>query len=383
VLPQLARALDVGGALDQRAAVGEDADAAAVEREAQHALVPLELARARRQTLRQGGERRVAVARRDLHGVAPAQRECLAAGTVEVHELLPRADAALRIARRAEPARGAIPGVEFQQGRLEGLVRAREQAQGEAGGEGGDRADRGQEDAGGVAGRERAVGRRGGEEAREARRAPGEDREHEPGGADDARVDPRDHVLDRVVVDQVARLEVVRAVEDQVDVVREELEVARVDVRDVRVDERGTAAALEALLRRHGLRRARVRVSLVEQDLAREVGELDHVAIDQDELADARAEERLCQHAAQRPAADHEDARRDQAGLTGGPERGEAHLPVEAPREVAVHAMRRRCPGRSRGSGRCSGGLTFGRAGSILGGLRHGRAVVASRDHGR
>ena len=49
----------------------------------------------------------------------------------------------------------------------------------------------------------------------EARGLAGEDRHHEAGAADHARVDPRDGARDREVVQQVPRLEVVGAVEDE------------------------------------------------------------------------------------------------------------------------------------------------------------------------
>ena len=61
--------------------------------------------------------------------------------------------------------------------------------------------------------------RRLGQEATEAGRLARQDGEHLPLGADAAAEDPRDVVRHGVVVEQVARLEVVGAVDDDVDVV--------------------------------------------------------------------------------------------------------------------------------------------------------------------
>ncbi len=172
---------------------------------------------------------------------------------------------------------------------------------------------------------------------KQARPAARHDREHEPVRGHDAAVDPREPALDREVVQEVARREVVRAVEQEVGAPRELGEVVRVEVVRVDLDARRPADARERFPRGLDLRRAVVRVALVEEDLARQVRELDDVAVDEHEPPDAAAHERLRERAAERADADDEHAPFGEPLLTYAAERREAHLALE-PAQGVLHA---------------------------------------------
>ena len=138
-------------------------------------------------------------------------------------------------------------------------------------------------------------------------------------------IDPGLAQLHRRVVDQVAGLEVVGAVEDQVGVADQVEDVGVVDVGDDRLDRRSAVDLPE--LPRGGLGLGQVvgDVLLVEEDLALEVVGLDEVAVDDPEMADAGAGQVVGQHGPERPAAAERDPARHQAraGLAEG---GEADL---------------------------------------------------------
>ena len=109
---------------------------------------------------------------------------------------------------------------------------------------------------------------------------PGQDRHRLPFAADDAAEDPGLAELDRGVVDQVAGLEVVGAVQDQVGVAHQVEDVGVVDVGDDRLDL--DRAVDQPQLPRGGLGLGEIvgDVLLVEEDLALEVVGLDEVAVD-------------------------------------------------------------------------------------------------------
>ena len=68
------------------------------------------------------------------------------------------------------------------------------------------------------------------------------------------------------------------------------------------------------------------RIRVVEQHLAREVGLLDDVAIDEDQVTDSAARQRLRDHAAERAAADQQHARIANTCLARLSERCELNL---------------------------------------------------------
>src|SRR5205823_3491044 len=102
--------------------------------------------------------------------------------------------------------------------------------------EAGDDVDDRRQDAGRLA-RPRLARRRGRlEDAAQARRLAGQDRHGLAVAADGAAVDPGLAELDGDVVDEVANLEVVRAVEDDVGVLAQLEDVGAIDVGDDRLD---------------------------------------------------------------------------------------------------------------------------------------------------
>ena len=98
----------------------------------------------------------------------------------------------------------------------------------------------GPEHAGGLAGRGHPGRRRRLDQAAQARRLARDDRHRLAFAADHAAVDPRLAQLDGRVVDQVAGLEVVGAVEDQVGVADQVEDVGVIQVGDDRLDRRSS-----------------------------------------------------------------------------------------------------------------------------------------------
>ena len=160
------------------------------------------------------------------------------------------------------------------------------------------------------------------------------------------------------IVEQEARLEVVRAVEDDLGVLDNPLDVVGRDVRhdgphlDLGVDPRDRCGC------RHRLRGPRGRVRLVEEELPLEIRELDEVAVDDRDAAHAGAGEQVHRDRAERAAADDHDpaaadpllARRSdprEPGLTGI----SIALPWDSPRGSPLGgSSRRRSPCDARSS---------------------------------
>ena len=133
-----------------------------------------------------------------------------------------------------------------------------------------------------------------------------------------------------VVVEQIARLEVVRAVDDQVDVVGQRANVRGRDVGDDRLDGDGRVDLAQPPRRGDGLGQLLGDVGFVEQHLAVQVVGLEKVAVDDPHEADAGAHEQIGRHAAQGAATADEHARREQPPLPFFAERREAHLAAVA-----------------------------------------------------
>ena len=79
-------------------------------------------------------------------------------------------------------------------------------------------------------------------------------------------------------------------------------------------------------------------MTILEQDLARQVGLVDDVAVGEQQASHAGTHQRLGQEAAERAAADQEHARTLEARLALRSERGEADLAFEAPLRSIVSA---------------------------------------------
>lgn len=127
-------------------------------------------------------------------------------------------------------------------------------------------------------------------------------------GADGGGVDPGDALLHGEVVDEVAGLEVVGGVEDEIDAsiggrVGDDGDkvgnVAGDEVGDVGVDGDAGVEAGDVAASGCGFGQAFAGVSLVEEDLALEVGRFDEVTVDEGKAPDAGAGEqrgRGCAH---------------------------------------------------------------------------------------
>jgi len=110
-------------------------------------------------------------------------------------------------------------------------------------------------------------------------------------GAYGCGVDPGLGLLDGVVVDEVASLEVVGGVENQVGGGEELVDVGGDEVGDLGMDGDGGVEEGDLAAGGLGLGEGVAGVGLVEEDLALEVGGFDEVAVDEGEGADAGAGE--------------------------------------------------------------------------------------------
>jgi len=110
-------------------------------------------------------------------------------------------------------------------------------------------------------------------------------------GAYGGGVDPRDGLLDAEIVEEVAGLEVVGAVKDDVGAREQGCDVGWDEVGDVGGDGDAGVDAGEVAASGFGLGEGVAGVVFVEEDLALEVGGLDEVTVDESEAADAGAGE--------------------------------------------------------------------------------------------
>ena len=147
-----------------------------------------------------------------------------------------------------------------------------------------------------------------------------------PVTADAAAVNPRLVQLDRHVVDEVADLEIVRAVEDQVGVLAQLDDVRPVDVGDDRFDANRRVDGPELERGGLGLGHMARHVALVEENLALEVARLHEIAVDDADVPDAGPHQDVRQHRSQRAAAAQGDARAEQFPLALFAHAVETHL---------------------------------------------------------
>jgi len=146
-------------------------------------------------------------------------------------------------------------------------------------------------------------------------------------GTDGRGVDPGFGLLDAVVVEEVAGLEVVGGVEDQMGGGEELVDVCGDEVGDVGVDsdvgvEEGDLAASG-----FGLGKGFACVCLVEEDLTLEVGGLDEVAINEGEGTDAGAGQEGGSGGSSGPDANDGDVGGGEELLAGGSDAWEENLP--------------------------------------------------------
>ena len=145
-------------------------------------------------------------------------------------------------------------------------------------------------------------------------------------GADGGGVDPGLGLLDAVVVEEVAGLEVVGGVEDEMGGGEQLVDVGWDEVRDVSVDGDGGVEEGDLAAGGFGFGEGFAGVGLVEEDLALEVGGFDEVAVDEGEGADAGAGEEGGGGGSGGSDADDGDVGGGEEMLAGGSDAGEENL---------------------------------------------------------
>ena len=275
------------------------------------------------------GERsRLAAGRRKLHGVAAAERNRRgAAAAFEPRKIALDAGAAARFldgARDADRAELVVPEVDHRQSPADRLAMAAQDFQRLGRLQGGDRRDDRPDDAGRFARWLKFRRRRLGEEAAEARRLARQDGEHLPLGADAAAEDPRDVVRHGEIVEQVARLEIVGAVDDAINAVRPGDRCSPLSRRRLRL--RSSTSELICRSRRAAATafgNSSATSRFVEENLAMEVVAFEKVAIDDPHMPDAGPDELIGDDAAQGAATANERSGRQQSTLPFFAERSE------------------------------------------------------------
>lgn len=194
--------------------------------------------------------------------------------------------------------------------------------------------------AGGVAGGKFGGAGRRGEDAAQARGMGGLDGHHPTFRSDARAVDPGNTVLDRDVVQQIARGDVVGSVENEVNRTAgekvfhpgERFNIARVGIDDVGIDGDAGVDRSQPFSGRGSFGPVRAGMIFIEQNLSLKVGKFDDVAIDQAKEAEARAHQLFGDLAAQCPAANQQYPRGGKPGLAGIADLGKEGLSV-----VSVH----------------------------------------------
>ena len=180
---------------------------------------------------------------------------------------------------------------------------------------GGNHRDDRHDDAGRVARRRAARRGRFFKHAAQARADVRSDRHRHAVRADCRAVDPVDVVLHAGFVDEVARREVVRAVEHEIAVCDETLDVALMHVQHFRLNNHVRVDLRDVPRARDGFRQTLTRVVFGEHRLPLQVRLFDEIPVRDPQTADTRASQRLDLRRPQRATADDEHARRTQTRL--------------------------------------------------------------------
>ena len=133
-------------------------------------------------------------------------------------------------------------------------------------------------------------------------------------------------MLDGVVVDEVAGLEVVGGIEDDVRGDEQLVDVRGDEICDVRTDGYGGVEESDLATGRFGLGEGLEGIGFVEEDLALEVGGLDEIAVDEGEGSDSGAREQGSGCCSGGTASDDSDVRGGEYVLAGGADSGEEYL---------------------------------------------------------
>lgn len=331
----------IRGALDDGAAVGEEGQLVRLTGEFQDIFVVADSS-VRLQAGGHAGEVYCLMAFVDLDGIAAAERYVSSGCVIEIGEVSFVAYAASG-ARVVGGDFGAVVGPEIlgKQGAAHCLIGADKEFQGLRRGDRGNQVDHWAENTGGVAGLDYAAWCVG-EDAGQACGLAGKNVKGGGVASDCGKVNPGHGIFDRVIVDEVAGLEIIGAIEDQVDVGEESVGILGGEIgdagldRDLRIETRDLTGC------GYGLGEGLAGVMFVEQKLALQIAGLDVIAVDDAQESHAGAGEKRCQDRARGAASDDGYAGRGEFVLTFGADGGEEDLAGIAVVEAWRHWLRLR-----------------------------------------
>ena len=273
-----------------------------------------------------------------LNGIAPAQvRGCdRCALAFQVLEIALHARGTIAAPRDVERFERILPKVYVDK---TGIPRARADNVLDRlrAGDGRHHADNRRDHSGRVARGERAGRRLLREYAAQARGLARHNRERHPVTGDRALINPRDIVLDARIVDEEARLEIVRPVKHEVRARDQLFDILCVDIGHDALDLDRRVDAAQFLRGGNRLGHPARDIVFVEEHLALQVVQFDKVAVGDHQRANAGARERIRQHGAIRAAADNHNTRGEQFFLARRAELGENNLPNITVSVVRVH----------------------------------------------
>ncbi len=282
----------------------------------------------------------------NLHGITTAHGDVGLGFSFKVSEFAADTGAALGMARHLDGLHAAGPDVARKQAAMKSLGAAGEKLQGFGSFEGGDQIDDWPEDTDGVAGLFETLGGGAGfEKTGEARSGAGTNGHGQPVTGDGGGVDPRESGVHREVVDQEARLEIVGAIEEQMDSREEGFGVARAEIGDDAFDGNGGIDRPQFAFGGDGLGKGTESVGFVEERLPLQVRRLHEIPIDDSEIADAGTNEKICGGSADGAAANNGCARGKQPLLAFRADAGEEHLARVFIPERIVHERPRQAWG--------------------------------------
>jgi hypothetical protein len=363
---------DVGCALNEAAAVGKEREAMRRALEAEKKIVEPD-GSVGLEAVTHGGKVDRAMVLVDLDGVATAEGDVRTPLTGQVGEDALAADGAGGVGFGCiDFAALVAPKIVTQESAAHEVWLVGEEFQGFGGLDGGGKIDRSGEDARSVAGLHRAgwgLRKDAGEAGRGFRvQGPGFSRRFlcDPGvelwalnpvlwtlpwedvhrggvGADGCCVDPGFSLLYGVVVNEVPGFEVVGGVEDQVCGAQEFVDVGGDQIGDVGVDCDGGVEESDLAASGLGLRQGVAGVSLVEEDLALQVGGFHEVTIDEGEGADTGSSQERCGGSSCGSNANDGDVGVREELLASLADSGEENLPGVAVLIRSVALNRRGC----------------------------------------
>ncbi len=230
----------------------------------------------------------------NLNGITTAQGNTRLDFPSKVGEIALEASAALRMARHADGLHAAGPDVAREQTPVVSLGVAREDFQSFGHFERGDQIDDRSENTDGVASLlEPLRGGAGFEETSKAGRCARTNGHGQAVTGDGSRVDPRAAGFHGDIVDQEASFEIIGAVEEQIDSIEQCIGVAGAEIGDDAFDGNGRIDRAQLTFCGDSFGEDVEGVGLVKEDLALQVRRLNEIAVDDFDIADAGANEKI------------------------------------------------------------------------------------------